>query len=188
VLSQPNAMDISYSSVDEEIGKQLVAAPEVSEVSAMLQGFTAAEDQPFFFIFGYPDHSFIMPRFKIKTGAGLDSHEAVTAHGKPVLLGSAAAEILDKSVGDTLRLTGSIYRIIGIYETGDAFEDSGAVMSLKDALQAFVNHRRIVLERRTNQSPSSCARCRRTDASRPGAGARSSSGFPKGYSKNLKAP
>jgi ABC-type antimicrobial peptide transport system permease subunit len=145
VLSQPNAMDISYSSVDEEIGKQLVAAPEVSEVSAMLQGFTAAEDQPFFFIFGYPDHSFIMPRFKIKTGAGLDSHEAVTAHGKPVLLGSAAAEILDKSVGDTLRLTGSIYRIIGIYETGDAFEDSGAVMSLKDAQELLGRQRQVSL-------------------------------------------
>ncbi len=145
VLSQPNAMDISYSTVDEEIGKELEEAPEVSEVSAMLQGFTAAEDQPFFFIFGYPDHSFIMPRFKIKTGARLDSHEAVTAHGKPVLLGSAAAEILDKSVGDTLRLTGSIYRIIGIYETGDAFEDSGAVMSLKDAQELLGRQRQVSL-------------------------------------------
>ncbi len=71
VLSQPNAMDISYSSVDEEIGKQLEAAPEVSEISAMVQGFTEAENQPFFFVFGYPSNSFVLPRFKIKTGTGL---------------------------------------------------------------------------------------------------------------------
>ena len=50
VLSQPNTYDISYSAVDEEIGAQLLAAPEVSEVSGMLQGFVQAEGEPFFFI------------------------------------------------------------------------------------------------------------------------------------------
>ncbi len=72
VLSQPNAMDISYSSVDEEIGKQLMAAPEVSEISAMVQGFTEAENQPFFFVFGYPSNSFVLPRFQNqdRRGAG----------------------------------------------------------------------------------------------------------------------
>ena len=72
VLSQPDAMDISYSTVDEELGKKLMEAPEVSEVSAMLQGFTEAENQPFFFVFGYPANSFIMPRFQIINGAGLE--------------------------------------------------------------------------------------------------------------------
>jgi ABC-type antimicrobial peptide transport system permease subunit len=145
VLSQPNAMDISYSTVDEELGKKLLEAPEVSEVSAMLQGFTEAENQPFFFVFGYPTNSFIMPRFQIISGAGLDSRQAATAHGKPVMLGSAAAEVLKKSVGDTLRLTGSIYRIIGIYQTGDAFEDSGAVMNLKDAQELLGRQRQVSL-------------------------------------------
>jgi len=145
VLSQPNAMDISYSSVDEEIGKQLEAAPEVSEISAMVQGFTEAENQPFFFVFGYPSNSFVLPRFKIKTGTGLDSREAMTAHGKPVLLGKAASEVMNKSVGDTLRLTGSIYRIVGIYETGSAFEDSGAVMGLKDSQELLGRQRQVSL-------------------------------------------
>ena len=72
VLSQPNAMDISYSTVEEELGKKLVEAPEVWEVSAMLQGFTEAENQPFFFVFGYPTNSFILKRFQISQGAGLE--------------------------------------------------------------------------------------------------------------------
>lgn len=145
VLSQPNAMDISYSSVDEEVGKKLIEAPEVSEVSAMVQGFTEAENQPFFFVFGYPSNSFIIPRFQMIAGEGLDSRQASSAHGKPVMLGSAAAEVLKKSVGDTLRLTGSIYRIVGIYQTGDAFEDSGAVMRLKDAQDLLGKQRQVSL-------------------------------------------
>jgi ABC-type antimicrobial peptide transport system permease subunit len=145
VLSQPNAMDISYSTVEEELGKKLVEAPEVAEVSAMLQGFTEAENQPFFFVFGYPNGSFILQRFRIINGAGLDTRQAASAHGKPVLLGKAASEVLKKSVGDTLRLTGSIYRIIGIYETGDAFEDSGAVMGLKDAQDLLGRQRQVSL-------------------------------------------
>ena len=36
VLSQPNAMDISYSSLDEAIEAQLLASPEVSDVSPMI--------------------------------------------------------------------------------------------------------------------------------------------------------
>jgi len=145
VLSQPNAMDISYSTVEEELGKKLLEAPEVSEVSAMLQGFTEAEDQPFFFVFGYPANSFVLKRFQVIAGAGLDSRQAATARGKPVMLGSAAAEVLKKSVGDTLRLTGSLYRIIGIYQTGEAFEDSGAVMSLKDAQELQGRQRQVSL-------------------------------------------
>ncbi len=52
---------------------------------------------------------------------------------------------MNKSVGDTLRLTGSIYRIVGIYETGSAFEDSGAVMGLKDSQELLGRQRQVSL-------------------------------------------
>jgi ABC-type antimicrobial peptide transport system permease subunit len=133
ILSQPDAYDLSYSVVDEKIGPLVAAMPEVSRMSAMLQGFVQAEGQPYFFVFGYPEDSFILDRFQILRGEGLSSPAARSAHGKPVLLGSAAAEVLHKSVGDTLRLTDSVYRVVGIYQTGDAFEDSGAVLRLEDA-------------------------------------------------------
>jgi len=145
VLSQPNAMDISYSTVDEEIGEQLLAAPEVSEVSAMLQGFSQTEGEPIFFVFGYPQDSFILERFQVVEGSSLDSRQAVSAHGKPILLGSAASEVLNKKVGDSMRLTGSIFRIVGIYQTGDAFEDSGALMQLRDAQELLGRQRQVSL-------------------------------------------
>ena len=133
ILSQPDAFDISYSSVEESVIQELQALPEISEASGMLQGFASVEDEPFFFVFGYPVDSFILDRYKIIQGTGLDSREAQHAHGRPALLGAAAAEVLDKEVGDSLHVTGSIYRVVGIYETGDAFEDSGAILDLADA-------------------------------------------------------
>jgi ABC-type antimicrobial peptide transport system permease subunit len=50
-----------------------------------------------------------------------------------MLLGRTAAEDLNKMVGDTFRLYETTYRIVGIYETGEAFEDGAAVVLLEDA-------------------------------------------------------
>jgi ABC-type antimicrobial peptide transport system permease subunit len=143
ILSQPDAFDIAYSTVDEAIGPQLAAMPEVAEVSGMIQGFVQAEGEPFFFVFGHPEDSFVLGRFQISAGVGLDSRQAQKTRGAPILLGSAAAEVLDKSVGDTLRVTTTTFRVVGIYQTGDAFEDSGAVLRLSDA-QALLGRARQV--------------------------------------------
>lgn len=133
ILSQPNSMDPSYSSVDEEIGQQLEAMPEVEAVSSMLEGFVAAEKTPVLFIFGYPEDSFILKRFQILQGVGLSDASLRKLRGKPLLLGKGAADTLKKSPGDTLRLTDSLFRVAGIYQTGDAFEDNGAVLRMEDA-------------------------------------------------------
>jgi ABC-type antimicrobial peptide transport system permease subunit len=143
ILSQPDAFDIAYSVVDESVGLQVSAMPEVYQISGMIQGIVQTEDQPYYFVFGYPEDSFILDRFQIIEGVGLSSREARESHGKPILLGSAAAEVLDKDVGDSLHLTGSVYRIVGIYQTGDAFEDSGAVLRLDDAQELLGKPRQV---------------------------------------------
>ncbi len=133
VLSQPDALDVSMSSVDENIGADLAAMSEVAEVSGMLQGIVQTDDVPYFFAFGYPADSFLLSRFKIIDGVELSSRDAQHSRGKPILLGASASEILDKHPGDSLRLTDSIFRIVGIYETGQTLEDSGAILRLEDA-------------------------------------------------------
>jgi ABC-type antimicrobial peptide transport system permease subunit len=145
VISQPNSFDISYSSVDETISQQIKAMPEVSQVSGMLQGFVQAEDNPLFFVFGYPLDSFVLDRFQIVAGSGPYSREAQVTRGKPLWLGSAAAEVLHKNTADTVRLGGSAYRVVGIYQTGDAFEDSGALLSLADAQDLLGKPRQVSL-------------------------------------------
>ncbi len=102
--------------------------PEVSEISGMIQGFTNAEGEPFIFLFGYPKDSFVLGRYKILAGEGLGSRQSLATRGKPLILGKAAAEVMEKKVGDSVRLVGSVFRVTGIYETGEYFRrqrDSG---------------------------------------------------------------
>jgi putative ABC transport system permease protein len=133
VLSQPDAIDITYSSLDEGYVELMQAMPEVAEASGMLQTFLPAENAPYFFVFGYEPDSFVISRFNIIRGVGLDDLAASRSRGRPALLGSTATEVLDRDVGDTVRLGDTVFRVVGVYETGDAFEDSGAVLSLQDA-------------------------------------------------------
>jgi ABC-type antimicrobial peptide transport system permease subunit len=53
--------------------------------------------------------------------------------GKPVVLGSAAAESYSAEVGGSIRIGETAFRVVGVYETGEAFEDGGAVLRLADA-------------------------------------------------------
>jgi ABC-type antimicrobial peptide transport system permease subunit len=133
VLSQPDSMDVSYSAVKEAVGAELAAMSEVEAVTGMLQGLVQTESEPFFIVFGYPENSFMLERFTASEGYNLFDRIPRDLRGKPILIGSAAAEVTKKGVGDTLRITSTTYRIVGIYETGDVFEDSGALMRLEDA-------------------------------------------------------
>lgn len=145
ILSQPNAFDLSMSSIDESLLAEIATMPEIDQISGMIQGYSEAEGQPFFFVFGYPPDSFVLSRYVIQAGVTLDSAEAKAVRGRPLLLGSAAAEVLKKSVGETLRVGGTVFRIVGIYETGDAMEDAGAVMSLKNAQEILGKPRQVSL-------------------------------------------
>jgi len=145
VLSQPDTMDISYSAVDETAGTELEAMPEVDEVSGMLQGLTQTESEPIFIVFGYPEDSFMLDRFRVKEGYGLYDPIPRELRGTPILLGSAAAEVMDKGIGESLRVTSTTYRIVGIYETGDAFEDSAGLLRMEDAQELLGKERQVSL-------------------------------------------
>ena len=133
VLSQPDAIEISYSSVDEALERDLLAMPEVTAVSGMIQGFLSAEGSPFLFIFGYPEGSFVMNRVPVIQGYSIFERIPGTLRGKPIMVGDDLASALKKSVGDTLRIGSTTYRVVGVYNTGDAFQDSGVILPLGEA-------------------------------------------------------
>lgn len=141
VLSQASAMDITMGGVDESVGEQLLGWPEVVEVDGALMGNVQAEDSPYFFIFGYDPEGFAIDHFRIIEGQSLSGAHRV--RGEPLLLGKSAAENLHKKVGDSLRITGGTFRIVGIYETGDGFEDGGAVIPLREAQSLLLQPRRV---------------------------------------------
>jgi len=133
VLRDAESLDMLVSSIDVDVGDELLAMPEVSAVSGMIQGLVQAEASLYFFVFGYQEGSFSLDRFQIIDGFSLYSREANEMRGKPIILGSAAAESYNVGVGGSIRIGETAYRVVGIYETGEAFEDGGAVMRMADA-------------------------------------------------------
>ena len=132
LVVQKDALDIVFSAVDQEVGPTLAGLPGVEQVSEMIYTFAATDGAPYFIVYGYDPQGFAIRHFQIVEGEPL-SRRAGQSGGKPLLLGRAAADDLDKQVGDPFRLYESVYRIAGIYETGQPFEDGAAVVLIEDA-------------------------------------------------------
>ncbi|MDY6875101.1 MAG: FtsX-like permease family protein [Chloroflexota bacterium] len=140
VLTQADTYSVLISSVDQAVADQLRAWPEVDEVDGVLFSNVQAEESRYFFIFGYEPEGFSIAHFRIVEGEGLA--EARGVRGKPLILGRQAAENMGKEIGETLSVTGAVFRIVGIYETGDGFEDGGAVIPLEEAQTLMLQPRR----------------------------------------------
>ncbi|RPI58508.1 MAG: FtsX-like permease family protein, partial [Chloroflexi bacterium] len=158
ILSQASAMDITMGGVDEEVGTELSSYPEVAGLDGMLMGNVQAEGSAYFFVFGYDPDGFAIGHFRLVEGQSLA--EAHRVRGKPLLLGRAAAQGMGKAVGDTLRLTGGTFRIVGIYETGDGLEDGGAVIPLREAQSLLMQPRRVSMYSLRLRGPEDEARLR----------------------------
>jgi ABC-type lipoprotein release transport system permease subunit len=141
VLTQTGAMSVILSSMEETVGDAVRAWPEVTDVDGVLLTNALLEDSRYVFLFGHDPEGFSIGHFRIVEGQELA--EARGVRGKPLILGRRAAQSLEKQVGDTLRITGSVFRIVGIYETGDGFEDSAAVIPLEEAQALALQSRRV---------------------------------------------
>ena len=137
-----SAATMSLGAVDEAVGEAIARLPEVEEVAGMTIAFVPMPDIPYFVLLGHDPEGFAIGHFHIVEGEGLAAR-APAGRGKPILLGRTAADNLGKEVGDTLQVHGSAYRVVGIYETGAAFEDGGAVVTLDEA-QALLKQPRQV--------------------------------------------
>ncbi len=132
LIMQDEALDIVFSAVDQDLHETLASFSGVEAMAEMIYTFAATEGMPYFIVYGYQPDSFAIERFKIIRGEPLASRSGKRG-GEPLLLGRTAAEDLEKNVGDMFRLYESSYRIVGIYETGQPFEDGAAVVLLEDA-------------------------------------------------------
>lgn len=145
VISQEDAIDVGYSVLDESITAVLSDMPEVSGVTGMVQGYISSPDEPFLIVFGYPEGSSMLEKYRVIEGTGIYEKDARRKRGTPVMLGTVAAEAMDKKTGDTVQLSGMSYRVIGIYETGDGFEDSAVLLQMQDAQQIMGKTRQVSL-------------------------------------------
>jgi ABC-type antimicrobial peptide transport system permease subunit len=85
-----------------------------------------ADKMQMLIVFGYHPRSFAIRHFRILEGEALSGRHQT-------IVGKQAAEQMSLSVGDTLRLLKSNFRVVGIYETGISYEDIGVVIGLREA-------------------------------------------------------
>ncbi len=138
LVMQADAMDVAFSSVDMTVAERISGMPDVTEVEGVVHGWLTAGDMSFFIIFGHEPHSRSITHFRVTEGSPLGG-------GRQILLGKAAADALEKAVGDTMRIYGAPYQVVGIFETGQGVEESSGVVSLEEAQKMFNKPRQVSL-------------------------------------------
>jgi ABC-type antimicrobial peptide transport system permease subunit len=123
---EADVSDTGYSTIDERVGARLSALPDVEGVAGIAFAFASLEKVPLFFMMGYNPREFAIRRFRVIEGEPL-------ATNRQMLLGRQAAKTMGARVGDTLRVLDSSFRVVGIFETGVSWEESGGVITLRDA-------------------------------------------------------
>jgi ABC-type lipoprotein release transport system permease subunit len=139
MVRQADVADSSLSALDSSIGSKIAAMPDVAFVSGMM--FTAVvipEAGSFFIIQGYGPKEFAIQRYKISSGETLKNN-------RQIIIGKMAASALKKKVGDTLELSGSRFKVVGIYETGIGWEETGGVITLRDAQTLMGRPRKVTM-------------------------------------------
>lgn len=138
MAEEANVSDASLSVIDERTADEISHNPQVKSVAKVLLGFSSAPGLPYFVLFGLdPDEDYI-GHYRIREGRTLKRpHE--------LIVGRFAANALKQGIGDSVRIAGANYTIVGIYENGSAFEDAGGSISLADAQSAFRKPRQVSL-------------------------------------------
>jgi ABC-type antimicrobial peptide transport system permease subunit len=136
LVMQADAMDVAFSAVDVTVAERVAAMPDVVEVNGVVYGWLTTGDLGVFIVFGHEPHSRAMEHFRVVEGMPLSG-------GRQMLLGTAAADALEKSLGDSVRIYGTPYQVVGIFETGEGMEDGSGVIPLDEAQGLFNKQRQV---------------------------------------------
>jgi putative ABC transport system permease protein len=128
-----------FSSVlDESLGAKIRRLPGVVDVSPMLFDVVSLEAKDLFGVVvqGLPRSGMALTGFQIVAGRPLEPGD-----GRVILLGRVLAGNLNKSVGENLEVVaGHPFRIVGIYESHNVFENGSMAMPL-DQLQELMGRK-----------------------------------------------
>ncbi len=142
-LMQAGSYDITMSGVDEQVIDDIAAVPGVKEATGMIVGNVSAPGAAYFFIFGYDPNGFAFEKFRVVEGQALGQARRSAGGVREIMLGKQAAEVMKMKVGDLIRLTGGTFKVVGIYNSGDGFEDAASIVSLSDAQQLLQKYRQV---------------------------------------------
>ena len=137
VVQQAGVTSPWQSAIPPLLAGKIAAQPGVATASRVVLGKTSFEAAPYFFVFGIEVSDPLLARL-----GRLEGRLPVSGADPPELLvGALAAEQLHLAPGDLVRMRRLELRVVGVYRTGRAILDHGAVLDLHTAQRLF-NRRR----------------------------------------------
>lgn len=115
--------------IELKLGNQIRVLPNVKQVIAGLMDMIAFEDHNLFAVLvnGWELNSPVLDRVQTLTGRRLQAGDE-----KSVMLGRILAANLNKQVGDSVRIYGRDFRVVGIFESFSVYENGAVFMSLEE--------------------------------------------------------
>ncbi len=128
-IGQANASDLLFSAIAESKVDEIQNLEGVERAAGVLVGLSIFENNPYFMTFGIKKEDMDMGKAQMIAGRSF-----LNGAEDEVILGKAAAQRYGVSVEDVITLDGKSFKVVGIFETGNFFQDGGAFLDLK-ALQ-----------------------------------------------------
>lgn len=124
-IGQSGSADLSFSTLTQEQLNEIAAYPEVDHAIGVLMAVSRLGSNPYFLQLGIAPAD--LEQFEVPLVEGRYLASGAT---NEILLGQEAASQLDKKPGDTVELKDRSFTVVGIYHTGDVWEDGGAMLPL----------------------------------------------------------
>ncbi len=110
---------------DESIRVKIAALPDAAEVTTVLMQMLSVEDAPMIMVSGREWGGFTWEKLTVLEGRlPLDGNE------RAVVLGTMAAEMLQKKVGDTVQIETEEFAVVGIVDGHSLVENGAIILSL----------------------------------------------------------
>lgn len=129
VVVRAGAVQRNASSLSEQLRRRLTRLEGIAEViPALTDRVSLGKGGPLgIAVHGWPADSHVWDSLKIIEGRRPTEQDRGT-----VLVGSQLARNLDKKVGDRIDIELTQFRIVGVYQSSNVFENSAAVLLLPD--------------------------------------------------------
>ncbi len=127
IVFEKNVSDLFFSNVPLDTIDEIGEHEAVAEIEPALFGIVSSPDNPVVTCFGILANSSRLSKATWLAG----SPEDFTDDGKLVLLGKRAADFLKAKPGSTIPVGHQTFKVAGIIETENGFEDGGVFMPLK---------------------------------------------------------
>ena len=106
----------------EEREKDLRALPHVVQASGLLTDLISIEDAPTVLVFGWKGDAFLWEHLHLVSGRWPENDSEPV-----VVLGSVAADMLNKTIGSSVQIETGTFQVCGIFESS-ALAENGAVI------------------------------------------------------------